>query len=327
LTGPCFSGCREAKEEEMQKVFISHSSGDSDFAELARLQLQQRGIEVWLDQGALHPGDDWRKGIDEGISFADALIVVLSPRSSTSLYVTFEWAYALGKGAKVIPVLLEPTKVHPRLEALHYLDFTNPRTRQWERLFDEIVRRNQGALDIFLRDFPGTYKSDLQQAEELWLVGVSLRDTVKRLEPVLERKLESGHSLHVLLAEPLASVVEPAVRRTSKEQDLGAATVDKCREITGTIKRLWKLEHKAGDQLQIRTTKYPLGYGVHAINPAKPDGVLYVKLYPYKAEELEKPKFVLRGGRDQWYESFTRELFALWQDGKQPPNPDMQPTP
>ena len=118
----------------MQKVFISHSSGDSDFAELARLQLQQRGIEVWLDQGALHPGDDWRKGIDEGISFADALIVVLSPRSSTSLYVTFEWAYALGKGAKVIPVLLEPTKVHPRLEALHYLDFTNPKTRQCPRV-------------------------------------------------------------------------------------------------------------------------------------------------------------------------------------------------
>src|SRR6266536_3200852 len=82
------------RRSEMQKVFISYSSGDSDFAELARLQLQQRGIEVWLDQGALHPGDDWRKSIDEGISSSDALIVVLSPRSSMSSYVTFEWAYA-----------------------------------------------------------------------------------------------------------------------------------------------------------------------------------------------------------------------------------------
>ena len=191
--------------------------------------------------------------------------------------------------------------------------------RRWETLFDEIALRNRSALDIFLRDFPDSYMTDVEEAEELWLVGVSLRDTVKHLGPVLERKLKRGHQLRVLLAEPLASVVEPAVRRTSKEQDLGADTADKCVEIAGTLRRLGNLqrEQKFG-QLQICTSKYPLGYGVHAVNPGKPDGVLYVKLYPYKAEKEQKPKFVLCGGRDRWYESFTRELFALWKDGQQP---------
>jgi hypothetical protein len=312
----------------MAKVFISYSSGDSDFVKLARSQLQQQGIEVWLDQDDIRAGDSWRESIDEGISSSDAVIVVLSPRSSTSSYVTYEWAYALGKGAKVIPVQIEPTEVHERVETLQYLDFTDPRTRQWEKLFDAIVHRDRGALDIFLRDFPSSYMSDLHEARELWLVGVSLRDTVSRLQSVLERKLKRGHSLRVLLAEPLASVVEPAVRRTSKEQDLGDATEDKCREIRRSLRilRALQLDHSADDQLQIRTTRYPLGYGVHGMNPAEPDGALYVKLYPYKAEELEKPKFILRRDRDQWYDSFERELFALWQDGRQPLSTDTQPT-
>ena len=85
----------------MQKIFISYSSGDSDFAELLREQLQNREMKVWLDQGSLHAGDDWKKAIDEGISSSDTVIVVLSPRSSTSSYVTFEWAYALGKAQRL----------------------------------------------------------------------------------------------------------------------------------------------------------------------------------------------------------------------------------
>jgi hypothetical protein len=127
---------------DMPKVFISYSSSDSDFAELAKLKLQERDIEIWLDQGELHPGDDWRDGIDEGLLSSDALIVLLSEKSSASAYVTFEWAYALGKGAKVIPVQLQKAETHPRLEALQYLDFTNPRVRPWDKLYEEIERRS-----------------------------------------------------------------------------------------------------------------------------------------------------------------------------------------
>jgi len=55
------------------------------------------------------------------------LVVVLSERSSASLYVTFEWAYALGRVAKVIPIQIQKAPTHPRLEAIQYLDFTNPK--------------------------------------------------------------------------------------------------------------------------------------------------------------------------------------------------------
>jgi hypothetical protein len=41
---------------------------------------------------------------------------------------------------KVIPILLREAPTHPRLEALQYIDFTNPKVRPWDRLIDEIQR-------------------------------------------------------------------------------------------------------------------------------------------------------------------------------------------
>jgi len=122
----------------MAHVFISYSSKDSDFGELCQLKLKDHGIEVWIDQGRLQAGDDWRLSIDEGIQSSDSLIVVISPNSAESSYVTYEWALALGLGVKIIPLLISPTTMHPRLEAFHYIDFTNARSRPWDTLIEKI---------------------------------------------------------------------------------------------------------------------------------------------------------------------------------------------
>ena len=122
----------------MAKVFISYSSQDADFAELCQMRLKEAEIDVWLDQGVLSAGDDWRNAIDDGLNTADAVIVLLSPHACASAYVTYEWAYALGRGLRLIPLLLSPCQVHPRLESFHHMDFCNSRARPWERLFDEI---------------------------------------------------------------------------------------------------------------------------------------------------------------------------------------------
>lgn len=124
----------------MLKVFISYSSKDSDFAELMSFRLREKGFSVWLDKGDIHPGEDWRDEIEEGLSASNVLVAILSETAVASSYVTFEWAYALGKGAKVIPVILDKSKLHPRLESLQYFDFTNPRVRPWDQLVQEMSR-------------------------------------------------------------------------------------------------------------------------------------------------------------------------------------------
>jgi hypothetical protein len=121
----------------VQHVFISYKHEDLDFAENVINRIEKAGFSTWTDD-KLHAGDDWRAMIDIAIKNAFALIAIMTPEAKASEYVTYEWAFAWGVGVKVIPLMLRPTRLHPRLEALQYLDFTSPKARPWERLVEEV---------------------------------------------------------------------------------------------------------------------------------------------------------------------------------------------
>lgn len=122
----------------MATVFLSYSTRDHFFAELAHIKLVEAGIDLWRDQGRLRAGTDWRGGIEQGIVASIAVVVALSSHSSESSYVTFEWAYGLGKGKPVIPVKLTECAIHPRLETIQYLDFSVPGALPWVSLVERI---------------------------------------------------------------------------------------------------------------------------------------------------------------------------------------------
>jgi hypothetical protein len=131
----------------MSHIFISYNQVDSDFSEILENTLKKSNFKVWTDVSGLRGGEDWRKGIDEAIKKAFALIVVITPDSKASEYVTYEWAFAWGAGVKVIPLLLKPTQLHPRLDSLQYLDFTNHRARPWNSLI-ELLREAESVEPI-----------------------------------------------------------------------------------------------------------------------------------------------------------------------------------
>ncbi len=125
----------------MSHTLISHSHKDSDFAEILRNKLTDAGFDVWVDTD-IRASQDWREEIDHAIQRATALIAIITPQASASQYVTYEWAFAWGAGITIIPILLEKTQLHPRLEALQYLDFTNRNSRPWDRLV-ELLRKQK----------------------------------------------------------------------------------------------------------------------------------------------------------------------------------------
>jgi hypothetical protein len=122
----------------MTTVFLSYSTKDHFFAELASIKLAEAGISLWRDQGRLRPGTDWRQGIERGISDSAAVLIALSSQSAESSYVTYEWAYALGKGKPIVPLRLNECAIHPKLEAIQYLDFSYPSALPWELLIARI---------------------------------------------------------------------------------------------------------------------------------------------------------------------------------------------
>src|SRR4051812_8204254 len=104
----------------MAMVFLSYSQVDHFFAELLETKLSKAGISLWRDQGMLRAGADWRQGIERGIADSVAILIALSAQSAESAYVTFEWAYALGKGKAIIPLKLNECRIHPKLESVQF---------------------------------------------------------------------------------------------------------------------------------------------------------------------------------------------------------------
>src|SRR5947209_5130646 len=130
----------------MRHVFISCKHDDGDFADILISKLEKAGFETWIDKNHLYAGEDWRAEIDQAIKDAFALIVIMSPEARSSEYVTYEWAFAYGTGLKIIPLLYKNTKLHPRLEALQYLDFTSRTSRPWDALIE--VVKNASSLPV-----------------------------------------------------------------------------------------------------------------------------------------------------------------------------------
>lgn len=141
----------------MRHIFISYKHEDEDFVAILEEKLRAEGFIIWTDKD-LVVGEDWKQGIDDAIRNAFALIVVLTPAARTSEYVTYEWAFAWGVGVKVIPIMLVKTEIHPRLETLQYLNFTNRREEKqpWGKLVERLKKLQekmvQSELNVLLRD-------------------------------------------------------------------------------------------------------------------------------------------------------------------------------
>lgn len=89
----------------MKPVFISYSRTDSDFVERLRTDLQNAGINVWIDQTGLKPGTrNWEQTLRDALRDAQALVLVATPNSRRSNYVRGEIEIAEMYRCPVFPV-------------------------------------------------------------------------------------------------------------------------------------------------------------------------------------------------------------------------------
>jgi hypothetical protein len=108
----------------MQRVFISYSRKDIDFARKLAGDLEKAGFEVWWDISDLKGGDDWVQVIPAAIESSRYFIILLSPDSVLSQWVEKEYLHALKLRMKILPVMIRPCTVPFALANINYLDFT-----------------------------------------------------------------------------------------------------------------------------------------------------------------------------------------------------------
>jgi len=105
------------------KVFVSHASEDkSRFVVEFAKRLREKGVDAWLDQWEMKPGDSLvDKIFEEGLKEASAIIVVLSKTSVQKPWVREELNASvvsrITRGTKLIPVVIDDCDVP---ESLRY---------------------------------------------------------------------------------------------------------------------------------------------------------------------------------------------------------------
>lgn len=105
------------------KVFLSHASEDKDrFVVGFARQLRESGVDVWLDQWEMKPGDSLvDKIFEEGLKDARAVIIVLSTISVQKPWVREELNASvvnrISRGTKLIPVIIDECDVPESLRS------------------------------------------------------------------------------------------------------------------------------------------------------------------------------------------------------------------
>jgi hypothetical protein len=112
------------------RVFLSYASEDLLTVRRLYERLRGHGVDPWLDERHILPGQDWHDRITQAIRDADVVIVCLSQSSlSKTGYVQREIATALDLAKErppgsiyIIPARLDKCQVPNRLRFLQYVD-------------------------------------------------------------------------------------------------------------------------------------------------------------------------------------------------------------
>ncbi|MEU7693588.1 toll/interleukin-1 receptor domain-containing protein [Microbispora hainanensis] len=143
------------KQEDGMPIFISYSRRDSDFVDRLANQLVQHKVNIWLDRWEIHVGDSLMSRVQDAISGASALLVILSRSSVESAWCEKEINGGLIRELEerrtiLLPVLIEDCRVPIFLREKAYADFRGDFDMGLRTILEAIARvtnANTGRID------------------------------------------------------------------------------------------------------------------------------------------------------------------------------------
>jgi formylglycine-generating enzyme required for sulfatase activity len=110
--------------ENQRKTFLSYSRVNKDFALRLAKELKAEGFYVWLDQLDIPAGARWDREVEKALKECEIFMIIITQASTESENVLDEIGYAIDKGKRILPVLLENCEIPLRLRRFQYADFT-----------------------------------------------------------------------------------------------------------------------------------------------------------------------------------------------------------
>jgi hypothetical protein len=163
------------------KVFLSHASEDKDrfVLDFAR-QLRENGVDAWLDQWEMKPGDSLvEKIFEEGLKEARAVIVVLSKVSVQKPWVQEELNTSvvnrISRGTRLIPVVIDDCEIPESL-----------RSTLWQRV-DDIANYDQSLQRILSAIFDINDKPAIGKTPARFAGAAPLISSLTRIDDLVLR--------------------------------------------------------------------------------------------------------------------------------------------
>lgn len=101
----------EKSVRDPQRIFISHSYRDTEFAHKLADDLRRLGYGIWISPESIRLGENWAQALDRGLAECGIYLLVLSQAAADSRWVKSETAVAIelqqAGEIRFVPVLLE----------------------------------------------------------------------------------------------------------------------------------------------------------------------------------------------------------------------------
>lgn len=154
---------------KLARVFLSYAREDQALARQLADDLRNAGLEVWSDLD-IRAGDNWVARISAELNFADIIVVLVTPISVSSNWVSAEWMTALARSKRIIPLIVGDATLPPLLHAVQAIELGADRA--------SAVRAILGAAQFF-QVSPEPPASDFIEKENL------IRDVADRVIELL----------------------------------------------------------------------------------------------------------------------------------------------
>jgi TIR domain len=223
----------------MSHVFVSYSRKDSGTVDHIVARLDADKFDTWIDREEIHGGDLWREEIVEAIDNAYAFVLMISPDSVASDNVRKEVDLAEGGNKALVPLLLAPAKLSPRLRyqlaGIQWIEYySDPEVKYHELVQVLRTRRPKPAarktptvreVEFVLKGLKLSQFSSEKQEKLLDLIAL-FTDT-PRAEIHLE-KLTAG-SVHVFVRMPAKAAYQLKTAALNRETRLIRFGIDALR--------------------------------------------------------------------------------------------------
>jgi hypothetical protein len=146
---------KKSVRDDKLHVFLCHSREDKDEVRKLFYRLKDEGVDPWLDEEKILPGQDWQGVIKEAVQSCDVIVVCVSSESINKTgYVQKEIKYALDAADEqpedsifIIPWRLEDCSIPKRLERWQWVDGFHE--KGFDRLMQALrIRANKLGITI-----------------------------------------------------------------------------------------------------------------------------------------------------------------------------------